>query len=237
MRIPLLLALLVARLLSVEAFVVRKSSSVRIHALYSSQTSEMIAVSWTKPLGLILEEVVEGAAEGVFVKDIGEKGAAAGQTQLIGSRLAEINGVDVQQKDFDSIMNALVAAPTTVSLTFVVDRDSGSAPTVDYDIGTPVSIVVKQPNGDDLTIQAKVGDNLRQTLLDAGFEVYQGLKQKLGNCGGAGQCTFCAVDFLESDGWLERSDYEDQKLKKFPKARLSCLNNIQGPATIQKTQR
>merc|ERR1711865_948042 len=33
----------------------------------------------------------------------------------------------------------------------------------------------------------------------------QGMKQKLGNCGGGGQCTFCAVDFVDSEGWNLRS--------------------------------
>jgi ferredoxin len=107
----------------------------------------------------------------------------------------------------------------------------------EFELGTPVSIRVIQKNGSEMVLNAKVGDNLRQTLIDNGFEVYQGLKQKLGNCGGAGQCTFCAVDFVESQGWAERSDYENQKLKKFPAARLACLNNIQGPATIKKTER
>ena len=78
-----------------------------------------------------------------------------------------------------------------------------------------------------------MGDNLRQTLLDNNVEVYRGLKKKLGNCGGGGQCTFCAVDFVESEGWEPRSEYEDSKIAKWPNARLSCLNNIQGPATIR----
>jgi hypothetical protein len=45
------------------------------------------------------------------------------------------------------------------------------------------------------------------------------------------------VDFIESEGWLERSDYEDGKLKKNPDARLACINEIQGPATIRKAKR
>ena len=51
--------------------------------------------------------------------------------------------------------------------------------------------------------------------------------------GGGGQCTFCAVDFLDEESWQARSDYENQKLPKFPTSRLACLNNIQGPATIR----
>ena len=83
-----------------------------------------------------------------------------------------------------------------------------------------------------------MGDNLRKILLDNGVEVYTGF-QNIGNCGGAGQCGLCAFDLLEgseSEGWLGRSDYEDKKLRRFPQARLTCLNSIQGPATIRKTK-
>jgi ferredoxin len=96
-----------------------------------------------------------------------------------------------------------------------------------------VTIAVLEEGGKETSIEAKVGDNLRKVLLENNIEVYKGLKKKLGNCGGGGQCTFCAADFVESEGWGLRSDYEDGKLKKFPNARLTCLNNIQGPATIR----
>jgi ferredoxin len=102
-----------------------------------------------------------------------------------------------------------------------------------FTIGTTVQIKVIQDGNEDKTIDAKVGENLRQTLLDNKVELYRGLKKKLGNCGGGGQCTFCAVDFVESEGWEERMEYENTKIKKFPTARLACLNNIQGPATIR----
>jgi len=51
--------------------------------------------------------------------------------------------------------------------------------------------------------------------------------------GGSGQCNFCAVDFVESDGWEVRSEYEETRIGKYPTARLACINNIQGPATIR----
>jgi ferredoxin len=102
-----------------------------------------------------------------------------------------------------------------------------------FPVGTPVTIAVLEEGKPQTSIEAKVGDNLRQVLLDNKIEVYKGLKKKLGNCGGGGQCTFCAAEFVESEGWEPRSDYENQKLKKNPNARLTCLNNIQGPATIK----
>ena len=192
-----------------------------------ASTSTDLSWSLTKPLGLILEEVEEGQAKGVFVKDFGEEGSALTYaSELKGKRIATVMGEDVTGLTFDQVMDKIIGAPETVELEIIKE----------YAEGTPVKILYQQ-DGQDTSIDAKVGDNLRQVLLDSGIEVYQGLKQKLGNCGGGGQCTFCAMDFVESDGWLDRSEYEDGKLKKNPSARLACLNNIQGPATIKKASR
>jgi len=214
----------------------------------------VLSLSLPKPLGMVLEEVEEGTAAGVFVKEIINEGggsAAAHEDALLGLKLATVQGRDVTSATFDDAMDAIVSAPDVVDLQFVrlggdeekgegeeEEEESADSSNEKYPIGAPVTIRVRQKDGKpDLDIEAKVGDNLRLTLLENGFEVYQGMKQKLGNCGGGGQCTFCAVDFLDGDGWLERSDYEDKKLAKFPAARLACLNNIQGPATIRKTER
>jgi ferredoxin len=132
---------------------------------------------------------------------------------------------DVSNLFFDEVMKKLIDAPSPVSVSFLKKDENGT-----LNVGTPVKINVI--DGDkEVTIDANVGDNLRQVLLDNDFEVYKGLKQKLGNCGGGGQCGFCAV---EVDGaWEPRSEYEDKKLKNSPKSRLSCLNNIQGSAKIK----
>lgn len=199
----------------------------------ASSTTTTIEFSLTKPLGLILEEVEEGQAQGVLVAEVAEAGSAAPYKEaLIGQKLATVQGTDVTLQTFDQVMELLVEAPETVDLTVQEAPEPPKFPD-----GSVVTIKYKQSGQDDMEISAKVGDNLRKVLLDNGVEVYQGLKQKLGNCGGAGQCTFCAMDVLESEGWLERSEYEDDKLRKNPAARLSCLNSIQGPATLAKAER
>jgi ferredoxin len=135
---------------------------------------------------------------------------------------------------FDEVMDCIINAPSPVNIAFEVDgEDDASSEEPSFALGTTVSIKVIQEGNPDQTIEAKVGDNLRKTLLDNKVEVYRGLKKKLGNCGGGGQCTFCAVDFVESEGWQARSDYENGRIGKFPTARLACMNNIQGPATIK----
>ncbi|KAL3927909.1 MAG: hypothetical protein SGARI_005193 [Bacillariaceae sp.] len=202
----------------------------------SSTTTNTLEVTLEKPLGMILEEVEEGQPCGVYVKELAEEGSAVALgDKLVGLKLATVMEQDVTTIAFDDVMEQLIAAPSPVALQFIVENaEDGGAETVqEFEVGTAVTIKVLEDDGSETIVEAKVGDNLRTTLLENNVQVYKGLKQTLGNCGGGGQCTFCAADFIESEGWLERSDYEDQKLKKSPNARLSCLSNIQGPATIR----
>jgi ferredoxin len=210
--------------------------------LFSSSASDsnvdtgILSVSLEKPLGMILEEVTEGAANGVFVKELADSGSAYAseyKDKLVGLKLARVMEEDVTLLTFDNVMEKIINAPSPLTIDFEIKQDSTESIEPQYQVGTEVTIRVIQ-EGQEMDIQAKVGDNLRQTLLDNNVEVYRGLKKKLGNCGGAGQCTFCAVDFVESEGWEPRSEYEDNKIgKKGSNVRLSCLNNIQGPATIR----
>lgn len=194
-----------------------------------------MTLSLPKPLGLILEEVEEGKAAGVYVASFADAGSALEYSSTIqDAKLTAVQGTDVSNMDFDSVMEAIIHAPATVDIEFHVSKDDGEG---EYSVGTPVIIKFVGDDGRELEMNAAVGDNLRKIMLANGVEVYQGMKQKLGNCGGGGTCTFCAVDIIESQGWAERSDYEDQRLAKLPVARLACLNAIQGPATIQKTKR
>ena len=216
----------------VTAFVMPATTSLSSTRLFSTQTdTDVWSLSLTKPLGVILEENVQGTAAGVFVKQVGDAGSAAAfADEMTGCKLLAVQGVDMTSADFDTVMDAIVNAPDTVELELQRAVD-------DFPVGTVVTVTAEQSNGEDLVFEAKVGDNLRQALLDNGFEVYQGMKQKLGNCGGGGSCTFCAMDIIESQGWPERSDYEDKKLAKNPNARLACLNPIQGPVKLRKAQR
>jgi ferredoxin len=222
--------------------VISKPSTFFLHLSSSpskstSTSDTLIQLTLEKPLGLVLEEVQEGEAQGVYVMEVSDEGSAAGNNQLVGLILATVNGRDVSAMDFDAVMASLVDAPSPVSLEFVMpnkNKEENYSTAISlFDVGTTVTIKVLEDDGSETIVEAKVGDNLRKILLDNNVQVYKGLKQTLGNCGGAGQGTFCAAEFIESEGWSERSEYEDQKLKKRPNARLSCLNNIQGPATIR----
>jgi ferredoxin len=212
---------------SFQTFMSNVSSSI-------SNTENSVSLQLTKPFGMMLEEI-EGSRGGVQVTDVGETGSAVPYAdQIRNTQIITINDVDVRQYDFDQMMTYIGTLPSDEVVTMEFQK-----PKEPLKIGTPVTIKVMTSNGDTIPINAKVGENLRQTLLSNNIEVYQGM-QKLSNCGGAGQCSLCAFDFIEStdnDEWEERSDYESNKLKKFPSARLTCLNNIQGPATIRKTQR
>ena len=200
-----------------------------------TELAALLSMELEKPLGIILEEVEENAPKGVKVEELSDAGSAYAseyRDQLVGLKVAEVMGTDVTNMAFDDVMDCIINAPSPVSVSFEVS-DEAEETGPQFEIGTAVQIKVIQEGNADKTIDAKVGDNLRKTLLDNNVELYRGLKKKLGNCGGGGQCTFCAVDFVEDEGWQERSDYENTKISKFPTARLACLNNIQGPATIR----
>lgn len=200
----------------------------------STSLSATLEVQLEKPLGMILEEIEEGAPKGVFVKELAESGSAFAsqyKNQLVGSKILSVSGSDMTALTFDQAMEAIIEAPSPLVIEFEIEEESAAST---FDMGTPVTVTVMQEGKDTLTIDCRVGENLRKTLLDNNVELYRGLKKKLGNCGGGGQCTFCAVKFVEEEGWAARSEYEDTKVgKQGPNVRLACLNNIQGPCTVQ----
>lgn len=233
-----------------------RTTSISYHSPYptlSLSATKKITLELEKPLGLILEEVEEGEPKGVFIDDVNEGGSAFEsplKEKMIGSKVTQVMGEEVDSLIFDFVMEKIIDAPSPLSIEIEVeaDEDEGEAGETEaeeeeevaapvYEIGTQVEIKVIQDGKEIMTISdARVGDNLRKTLLENNVEVYRGLKKKLGNCGGGGQCGFCAMD-LQDDGegkpWLLRSDYEDSRLKNKPESyRMACLNNIMGPATV-----
>jgi len=214
-------------------------------------TKQTLSLQLEKPLGLILEEDDE-TGSGVIVTQVNEGGSAYESPQaskLIGSKVQSVMGQDVSSLSFDDVMNVIVEANSPVDVVFLLNSSemeeattSSDAPEEEeprYKVGTDVLITVKQPetNKADIVLTAKVGDNLRKALLsNKEIELYRGLKKKLGNCGGGGQCGFCAVELIDEEGcWGERSDYEEAKIgkKENERCRLACLNTIVGPATVR----
>jgi len=207
-----------------------------------------------------------GAGGGVIITQINEGGSAynspyysANNKLLINAKIIMVMDTNVSNMSFEDVMDVIVGAPSPLSLELELadgvvtteDEDSASesaeatestAAVVEYEIGTTVTIQVEQPdNKPTITLDATVGDNLRKTLLaNKDIELYRGLKKKLGNCGGGGQCGFCAVELKDdSEGggvWGERSEYEDRMIGKKAGTegyRLACMNNVVGPATVK----
>ncbi len=206
-----------------------------------------LSLSLEKPLGLILEEN-DGSNPafgpgGVIVAQVNEGGSAFDSqyaSQLTQTKICTIMGKDVSALSFDEVMDEIIDAPSPLDVEFALSAsavaESASEAVKSYEEGATVSITVQQPDKPDIVITAQVGDNLRKTLLANDVEVYRGLKKKLGNCGGGGQCGFCAVELTDDEGvWGERSDYEAKKIGKngSENARLACLNDIAGPATVR----
>ena len=232
-------------------------------AAATTSTNNILSLQLEKPLGLILEEASDSdsSSNGVIVTQVNEGGSAYNSPSaslLPNSKIVKVMDVDVSSMGFDDVMGVIVDAPSPLVVEFALPATAAAAASDDvvedvttetqeeeastkYEIGTTVSITVEQPEGNKapITLEAKVGDNLRKTLLsNKDIELYRGLKKKLGNCGGGGQCGYCAVELIDNgDGvWGERSEYEDMKIGNKAGTeghRLACMNNIVGPATIK----
>ena len=76
-----------------------------------------VDLTLSKPLGLVLEEFGGGGTAGVVVVSLVEGGAAEESGDVLpGDRLSRVDGADVSKLDFDAVMEALVAAPETLTL-------------------------------------------------------------------------------------------------------------------------
>lgn len=84
--------------------------------------------------------------------------------------------------------------------------------------------------GEETVLKVGTGENLRQTLLDAGFEVYGPLSERV-NCGGRGLCATCTVCF-ESDA-PDPSHWHDRAAVTFGYPRLSCQIAVDRSMTVR----
>lgn len=236
------------------------STSTQLFMSTTPATStNTLSLQLQKPLGLILEEAddTNPTSCGVIVTQVNEGGSAYASPsaeKLTNAKIVKVMETDVSAMSFDDVMDVIIGAPESLSVEFALadgvvvettaavaegETEESTTPVVEeYEVGTTVTIQVEQPDKPSITLQAKVGDNLRKTLLEnKDIELYRGLKKKLGNCGGGGQCGFCAVELTddsESGVWGERSEYEDGRIgKKGPGQRLACMNNVLGPATVK----
>lgn len=89
----------------VDAFTVGNlftpNKSNRIIASSSSHLNALLSLDLEKPLGLILEENVEGGSEGVKVEQLSDSGSAyasAYREKLVGLKIAKIMDNDVTSK-------------------------------------------------------------------------------------------------------------------------------------------
>ena len=84
-------------------------------------------------------------------------------------------------------------------------------------------------------VECYPGENLRDVALREGIELY-GLKGRLGNCNGCGQCITCFVEISGGagpDSLSPRTGVEDAKLKRRPEDwRLACQALVQRSAIV-----
>ena len=104
-----------------------------------------VDVSLEKPLGLVLEENVRDAPEGLYVAEIDSDGSASASDIKVDDRLDAVNGVDTTSMGFDDVMDLIVDAPSPVRLQF-------SGPTCKLTVVGCVEIRFQAPHAIDATL-------------------------------------------------------------------------------------
>ena len=193
------LVLLAQHVFTTHAFVVSSSLRKKNAFQYVTSTSQSnsvlsaLSLDLEKPLGLILEEVSEGMPEGVKVEEVGDGGSASAVgVDLVGRKLLRVGEVDVTGMLFDDVMSQLIDAESPVAVEF----DGPGEPM--FEVGTSVGITVIQEGKETVTIESKVGENLRTVLLENKVELYRGLKKKMGNCGGGKLDRYMVFEWLQT---------------------------------------
>ena len=194
---------------------------------------EAVRLSLSKPLGLVLEER-PGGAGGVYVESLVDGGSAlaSGAVQP-GDVVVSVAGTVVASLDFDSVMEAIGAAPDEVALTLARLPAAGApaAPAAPAPAAAEwAKVTVPGVGASDV----RTGTILRTALLENKVEVYT-FKGKMMNCGGVGQCNFCTVRVVDGmDSLSERTPAEEKFLKKKPADyRLACQAFVNGDATVE----
>ena len=194
---------------------------------------EAVRLSLAKPLGLVLEER-PGGAGGVYVESLVDGGSAlaSGAVQP-GDVVVSVAGTVVASLDFDSVMEAIGAAPDEVALTLARLPAAGApaAPAAPAPAAAEwAKVTVPGVGASDV----RTGTILRTALLDNKVEVYT-FKGKMMNCGGVGQCNYCTVRIADGmDSLSERTPGEEKFLKKKPADyRLACQAFVNGDATVE----
>jgi len=235
-------------------------SPARVAASGEDVVPGVLSVRLPKPLGLVLEEVSEAEAEGVFVAQMDPLGNAAkdGRVQE-GMFLLAVDGADVAKASFDDVMDRLVGAGEELELQFrpmAAQQPEAAAAAEVAEVAGPAEQpaapaaeeekekekekesgpVVVMIDGEK-RVEVESGELLRTALLENKVDIYD-FMGKVSNCGGVGQCGTCGVEIIaSSEGILsERTDAELRKLKKKPETwRLSCQVVVEGPGEIQVT--
>ena len=196
---------------------------------------EAVRLSLSKPLGLVLEER-PGGAGGVYVESLVDGGSAlaSGAVQA-GDVVVSVAGTVVATSSFDSVMEAIGAAPDEVALTLArlptaAAPAAPAAPAPAPAAAEWAKVTVPGVGASDV----RTGTILRTALLDNKVEVYT-FKGKMMNCGGVGQCNYCTVRIADGmDSLSERTPAEEKFLKKKPADyRLACQAFVNGDATVE----
>jgi len=157
----------------------------------------------SKPLGIVLEEC--DGRRGVRVQSLIDEGSAseAGGEVAPGDYVHAVNGVDVRDSDFDTVMQLLIEGPNEVSL--VVDDGIGK---LDTSPNLAKSLALEDAVLADEVVRAAVREvRLSQSARDALGELLR-VEIVLGaGVRDDGRCLVRFFGIFSTDGWTASSTY------------------------------
>ena len=96
------------------------------------------------------------------------------------------------------------------------------------------TVAVTVVDGDEETVlEVTPGRNLREVLLEHGFDVY-GSVSRLANCGGRGLCGTCGVRL---EGGPQPEHWHDRAAERWGYPRLSCQVTVDAPLTVELVEK
>mmetsp|Transcript_19194 Transcript_19194/g.24907 ORF Transcript_19194/g.24907 Transcript_19194/m.24907 type:complete len:290 (+) Transcript_19194:19-888(+) len=214
----------------------REINAVESGALLADERSKIVelprgatGIEWGSDLSFV----------GVYIRAL-EEGGAAYATGLVdeGDQLVAINGTAAYMLSFDEVMSLLGREAPTIRLEFF----SGSRDQLLTVAGieqTPISqeLTVTVLDNDRVIarLPAQRGANLRDVLVQAGIDLYQGSSAYL-NCRGKQLCGTCIIDVQQGANYTNRKSNDEFSTLNLqntaPSCRLSCVTFLYGDITV-----
>jgi len=195
-------------------------------------------VSLDRPTGI--EFATDLSLKYVYVMEVKDNSPAQLSVTpvLVGDQLVAVNDEECIGMPFAQVADLLGKNPS-VPLKFRFFRGSKqelltAVGREDY-VATTAEVIVINPDGQEVTYEARAGANLRDSLIENGVQVYNVAQGRFTNCNGRQLCGTCIVDVLQGAEYTNSKSIDEENfLRKMPGSyRLSCCVNVYGDVKVK----